>query len=55
MGEANPPPFLFFSCLYSPECVEGEFCELRPNGVLRSWGMRKDRGYKTPVLGRGTT
>jgi hypothetical protein len=21
---------------YSPECVEGEFSELRPNGVLRS-------------------
>jgi len=40
---------------YSPECVEVEFCELRPKGVLRSWGMRKDRGYKTPVLGRGTT
>jgi hypothetical protein len=23
-------------CLYSPECVEEEFCELRHNGVLRS-------------------
>src|SRR5215204_422392 len=22
---------------YSPECVEEKFCELRPNGVLRSW------------------
>ena len=41
--------------LYSPKCLEEEFCELRRDGVLRSWGMRKDRGYKTPVLGRGTT
>src|SRR5918994_6522098 len=22
---------------YAPECVEVEFCELRPNGVLRSY------------------
>jgi hypothetical protein len=35
--------------------VEGAFCELPLYGVLRSWGMRKDRGYKSPVLGRGTT
>jgi hypothetical protein len=27
----KPPP------LYSPECVEEKICELRPNGVLRSW------------------
>src|SRR5829696_5730493 len=24
------------TCLYSPECVEGEFFEVRPNGVLGS-------------------
>jgi hypothetical protein len=24
------------SHLYSPECLEGEFCELRVDGVLRS-------------------
>ena len=25
-----------YICLYSPECVEGEFCELRPNEALGS-------------------
>jgi len=25
-----------YLCLYSPECVEGEFCEVRRYGVLRS-------------------
>jgi hypothetical protein len=27
---------LALPALYSPECVEGELCELRPNGVLGS-------------------
>jgi hypothetical protein len=26
----------FFSCPYSPKCLEDEFCELRLYGVLRS-------------------
>jgi hypothetical protein len=26
--------------LYSPECVEGKFCELRVDGVLRSSFLR---------------
>src|SRR5215212_3728042 len=38
LGRGNP--FIWDSgptfCLYSPDCVEGEFCELRLYGVLRS-------------------
>jgi hypothetical protein len=29
----GPGPYF---CLYSPECVEEKFCELRRDGVLRS-------------------
>ena len=46
---------LLLALIHPSECVEGEFSEVRQNRVLRSWGMRKDRGYKAPVLGRGTT
>src|SRR5215204_5114593 len=31
-------PLIHLLGLYSPECVEDEFCELRRDGVLRSWG-----------------
>jgi hypothetical protein len=34
----GPGPYF---CLYSPECVEGEFCEPRLYGVLRS-ALHKD-------------
>jgi hypothetical protein len=33
---ANATGGTFPSYMYSPECVELEFCELRLNGVLRS-------------------
>ena len=35
--EQNKPCLGPFSCPYSPECVEVEFCELRLYGVLGSW------------------
>src|SRR5215208_1645784 len=33
-------------CPHSPECVEGEFSELRPYGVLRSSALRSTYGAK---------
>jgi hypothetical protein len=36
---------------YSPECVEVEFCELRPNGVLRRWDEKADPPYAVPLAG----
>src|SRR5215211_8970914 len=35
---------------YSPECVEGEFCELRLLGILESWisTLRSSRKFATP-------
>src|SRR5918993_5256235 len=39
------------SCPYSPTCVEGEFLELRIDGVLRSWSMSSPVG--ATMLGQG--
>src|SRR5215208_3396038 len=41
--------------IYSPECVEGAFCELRPNGVLRSSApefgpLDRQKGYVILLL-----
>src|SRR5918998_155524 len=35
-SEHRLPKLLIRSYLYAPECVEGAFCELRLEGVLRS-------------------
>jgi hypothetical protein len=46
----GPGPYF---CLYSPECVEGEFSELRLAGVLGSWGVRGYRKSRCRKSGRG--
>jgi hypothetical protein len=36
-AQAEQLPEPGFPFAYSPKCLEGEFCELRHYGVLRSW------------------
>jgi hypothetical protein len=44
LGHSAAAPIL--RILYSPECVEGEFCELRTNGVLRSSAIIQNQGVE---------
>ena len=39
--------------LYSLECVEGKFCELRPNRVLRSTAQPRSNTYGRSAIGLG--
>ena len=38
---------------YSPKCVEGVFCELRPDGFLRSTAQPRSNTYRGPAVGPG--
>jgi hypothetical protein len=40
-------------CPYSPERVEGEFCEVRHDGVLGSLGLQGYRKSRSRQSGRG--
>ena len=47
----TPSPALLF-CPYSPKCVEGEFSEVRPKGILGSLPHEKMHIVTMPV-GKG--
>ncbi len=49
LGPEFPAALALFFTLYAPECVEGKFCELRLDGVLRS----SDAGRSLRPLGGG--
>jgi len=44
-------PFLLPS--YSPECVEGFFCELPLYGVLKKFALPRSNTYGRPAIGPG--
>jgi len=35
--------------VYSSKCLEGRFCELRPNGVLGNWASPSCHGVHTAL------
>jgi hypothetical protein len=43
-----PWPLAHPTKAYLPECVEGKFSDLRPNGVLRRWDEKADPPYAVP-------
>jgi len=38
---------------YSPECVEGFFCELPLYGVLKKFALPRSNTYGRPAIGPG--
>src|ERR671911_1079761 len=54
MQPAGSSSLGLFSCPYSPECVEGEFCEVRRHGVLRSccWTVASSHAMLSPTYQR---
>src|SRR5215213_10822750 len=50
---ALPARLLACHLLYSPECVEGVFCEVLLYGVLRSWPSGRSQKLRAPGLHHG--